>query len=144
MSDKARIPRDFLILGISLLIASAGLGLGILIGREGKSASSGDAGLWIEQLPKDELPVAMVATSSVTKAVPALAPTPQSKTPALPAAAATPVLSGEVIASKTGILYYLPSCAGAKRIKDANKVTFPTAAAAQAKGYGPSKSCKGL
>jgi len=58
----------------------------------------------------------------------------------LPAAATT----GNFVASKTGTKYYLPSCAGADKISDANKVWFASASAAAAAGYAPAANCKGL
>ena len=49
---------------------------------------------------------------------------------------------GQVVASKSGTKYYLPSCAGADRISDANKVWFVSASAASAAGYTPASNCK--
>jgi hypothetical protein len=51
---------------------------------------------------------------------------------------------GAVVASKSGMKYYLPQCAGTGRITDANKVWFPSAEAAQAVGYTPASNCDGL
>lgn len=63
-----------------------------------------------------------------------------------PAGAAIPALppGGYVVASKTGSAYYLPWCAGAQKIAAGNQVWFSSEHAAQAAGYTPSKSCKGL
>jgi hypothetical protein len=52
--------------------------------------------------------------------------------------------TGRFIASKNGTKYYLPECAGASRISEANKVWFASAAAASAAGYGPAANCRGL
>jgi hypothetical protein len=41
------------------------------------------------------------------------------------------------VGSKNSTLYHLPSCAAAKRIKDTNKICFPSKDAAEAKGYKP-------
>lgn len=49
---------------------------------------------------------------------------------------------GRVVASKSGTKYYLPSCAGANRISDANKVWFTSAEAAEVAGYAPASNCK--
>ena len=51
---------------------------------------------------------------------------------------------GRFVASKNGTKYYLPSCAGAEKISDANKVWFATAVAAQAAGYSPAANCDGI
>ena len=48
------------------------------------------------------------------------------------------------IVSKNGTKYYLPSCVGASKIKEENKVWFATVADAQAAGYGPAANCPGL
>ncbi len=51
---------------------------------------------------------------------------------------------GAVVASKSGMKYYLPSCAGVGRISDENKVWFPSAEAAEAVGYTRAANCDGL
>lgn len=62
----------------------------------------------------------------------------------LPAAAAATSAQGRFVASKNGTKYYLPSCAGANQISDANKIWFVSASVAQAAGYAPAANCKGL
>lgn len=60
---------------------------------------------------------------------------------------ATPAASagqGAYVASKSGTKYYLATCSGASRIKDANRVYFASAAQAAAAGYGPAANCPGL
>lgn len=52
--------------------------------------------------------------------------------------------SDKYIASKTGTKYYLPSCSGASKIKEENKVWFATVAEAQASGYTAAANCPGL
>lgn len=52
--------------------------------------------------------------------------------------------AGQVVASKSGTKYYLPGCAGADRISDANKVWFVSAEAARNAGYSPASNCEGL
>ncbi len=51
---------------------------------------------------------------------------------------------GQVVASKSGEVYYFPWCGGATRISAANKVTFASADAAKKAGYRAAKNCKGL
>ncbi|HEY4516282.1 MAG TPA: hypothetical protein VJH67_03800 [Candidatus Paceibacterota bacterium] len=50
----------------------------------------------------------------------------------------------EVVASKNGTKYHLPTCAGAKQISDKNKITFTSIDEARAAGYTPAANCKGL
>jgi hypothetical protein len=49
-----------------------------------------------------------------------------------------------VVASKSGTKYHFSWCPGAKQIKDENKITFETTAAARAAGYTPAANCPGL
>jgi hypothetical protein len=48
------------------------------------------------------------------------------------------------VASKNGEVYHLPHCSGAKRINEANKITFKTKDEAEAAGYRPAANCKGI
>ena len=52
--------------------------------------------------------------------------------------------SGAYVASKTGSKYHLPWCAGARSIKEENKVYFATKEEAEARGYEPAANCKGI
>jgi len=56
----------------------------------------------------------------------------------------TTIDEGKFVASKSGTKYYLPSCAGAERISETNKVWFVSASAASAAGYSPAANCKGI
>ena len=47
-----------------------------------------------------------------------------------------------VVTSKNGARYHYPYCAGAKQIKEENKIVFPTPAAAEAAGYTLAANCK--
>lgn len=47
-----------------------------------------------------------------------------------------------VVVSKNGARYHYPHCAGAKQIKEENKIVFPTPAAAEAAGYTLAANCK--
>lgn len=49
-----------------------------------------------------------------------------------------------VVASKSGTKYYLPTCSGAERISEDNKVWFISASAASAAGYTPAANCIGI
>ncbi|TAK57843.1 hypothetical protein EPO17_00880 [Patescibacteria group bacterium] len=51
---------------------------------------------------------------------------------------------GEVVASRTGDKYHLPTCAGAKSISAKNKITFSSVEEARRAGYLPAGNCKGL
>ena len=50
----------------------------------------------------------------------------------------------EVVGSKNGTKYHLPTCPGAKQISEANKITFPSISSARSAGYTPALNCKGL
>jgi len=48
------------------------------------------------------------------------------------------------VGSKSGSVYYLPSCKGANSIKEENKVWFASASDAEAAGYKPATTCPGI
>lgn len=48
------------------------------------------------------------------------------------------------VASKNGTKYHLPTCSGAKRIKEENKIWFESKQEAEKAGYEPAKNCKGI
>ena len=50
----------------------------------------------------------------------------------------------QVVGSKNGTKYHLPTCPGAKQISEKNKITFNSIEEARAKGYTPASNCKGL
>lgn len=50
----------------------------------------------------------------------------------------------QVVASRNGTKYYLPGCAGADRITEANRVWFPSPSVARKAGYAPAANCAGL
>jgi len=50
----------------------------------------------------------------------------------------------QVVGSKNGTKYHLPSCPGAKQISEQNKITFNSIEEARAKGYTAASNCKGL
>lgn len=51
---------------------------------------------------------------------------------------------GAYVASKSGTKYHLPWCAGAKQIKNENKIWFDTKEDAESAGYAPASNCKGI
>lgn len=114
--------RLFLALVI-VLVASLSFGLGRLSGMGGR-----EGGVKIEYDPALE-GQAVGATSRTSQAAGA--------SHALPLAG-----GGEVVVSKNGARYHFPHCAGAKQIKEENKVVFPSPAAAEAAGYTLAANCK--
>ena len=48
------------------------------------------------------------------------------------------------VGSKNSDKYHLPWCSGAKRISEANKITFASAEEARAAGYKPAANCPGI
>lgn len=49
-----------------------------------------------------------------------------------------------LVGSKNGSVYHYPSCLGAKRIKEENKIYFTSLKEAQKAGYRPAANCPGL
>jgi hypothetical protein len=141
MHLQDKIPKSLLVIVAILLAGAAGIGIGLLIARDMAQTAAGKADTaWIEQLPPEELPGSASTTTTQAKATKPQVSGSQNQAAA---AAALPAV-GEVIASKTGTVYYLPTCSGVSRIKPENRVTYASASAAQAKGLAPAKNCKGL
>jgi hypothetical protein len=113
------------VLLISISIASFGLGRQSVL--EAKVA---------ESVEKQADSVVVQPAAAVSAPVPISSPEVAVPTPA-------PGV-GEVVASKSGTKYHLPTCAGAKQIKPENLVSFASASAAEAAGYSPAGNCKGL
>jgi hypothetical protein len=137
-----KIPKILLVIIAILLANTAGMGIGYLLAKE--SGAKQDQ-LWIEQLPAiEQANGALTATTTpkTTKARPQAPETTQ--TAAAAAAVPNTHATGEVIASKTGTVYYLPVCSGANRILPENRVTFASSAAAEAKGLKLAKNCNGF
>jgi len=74
----------------------------------------------------------------------ALVSVPQAQEPARSSVGAGEEKTQAYMASKSGTRYYLPSCSGASRIKEENKVWFSSASEAEAAGYTPAANCPGL
>ena len=102
---------------VIILVALLSFGIGRL------ASSRGAEGVKIEYDPN-------LSTAAATAAA-----VPLITNPSL-----TPSSSG-VVASKSGSKYHYPSCPGAKQIKEANKITFPSAQAAEAAGYTLAANC---
>lgn len=75
---------------------------------------------------------------SASKATPSSQQKKQSQASPTPTSASD---VGPLIGSKNSNVYHYPSCSYVSRIKPENRVTFPTAAAAQAAGYHPCSVC---
>ncbi len=124
----AKIPPRVLILAILMLSTTLAFGLGILAGRDLERGHSGaqnpsDTGFWIET--REQTPAA--AVEAVETGV-----------------SGNRDASGSLVASKNGTKFYLPSCSGAARIKEANKVWFSSRQDAEAAGYSAAANCPGL
>lgn len=50
----------------------------------------------------------------------------------------------QLVGSKNGTKYYYPWCTGVQKIAQANIIHFTSSAEAEARGYTPSVTCKGL
>lgn len=120
------------------IILAAMLGLALVLGLwQWRLAAQPPAPLQVENVPTgaevEPVKVNNLATVSAS----------QSRV-GEPASAKAPAGKGQYVASKSGTKYYLPTCAGANRIKEENKVWFATAGEARAKGLEPAANCPGL
>lgn len=126
-----RVPASWLVIGIVVLASVCSFIFGYLYA--------------LERVPKDtfiiegagERAPAVLGASS-QKEEPVIVPAPA------PAPEAQELTSGAYVASKSGTAYHLPSCPGAKQIKEENKVWFASKTDAELAGYKPAKNCKGI
>lgn len=135
-----RVPEPLLWLAIVLLSSSGSFGLGYLTGQEAGGGevvieSRGSSAVLPGHAPVSVAPSALQASPKA--AAFKVEPPPDTPSP-------TASSGGEYVASKTGKSYHLPWCAGAKQIKEENKIYFNTKAEAEAAGYAPAKNCKGI
>lgn len=121
------ISRDIFVILVVLLVSLGGFGLGRLSALEEKK--------------HDELRIVGQKTldGGVLSVKEGGISDPASKLPTQESM----LIKGVFVGSRSGKVYYLPSCAGVKRIHDENKVWFSSKEDAEAKGYRPSTSCKG-
>ncbi len=139
-----KAPEGVLTLVVVLLASSASFGLGMLAerGRGPESTGADIPGQALEAaLPAAAALAPLPPTSKATGAVTA-GKTGYTKK-ALPTGTAT-AETGKYVASRNGEKYYLPSCGTVNRIKEENKIYFNTKEEAEAAGFGPSSTCKGL
>jgi hypothetical protein len=61
-----------------------------------------------------------------------------------PGNTAPKALTGMYVGSRTSDKYHLPTCLGAKSIRDENKVWFASKIEAENAGYTPAGNCKGI
>lgn len=120
----------WLIVGIVVLTSLLAFLLGYLYGKE--------------SIPKDAFII-----EGAGEPVPAVLgvddATSEKISPTAPSAAKVlGATTGAYVASKNGTAYHLPTCTGAKQIKEENKVWFATKADAELAGYKPAKNCKGI
>lgn len=69
---------------------------------------------------------------------------PQAPAKAEAATTSAPASATQLVGSRNGTKYHLLWCAGAKQIKEENKVYFASKEEAEKAGYTPASNCKGL
>lgn len=108
---------------------------------------------WLESVPRDVLLFSVLFLASSLSfglgfeaGKGAGKPFPEFKEPSAAAAAlyATSSTGGLYVGSKNGTKYYLPTCSGAARIAEANRIWFASAEEARSAGYSPAANCSGL
>jgi hypothetical protein len=118
------LPNEAFIGIIIILVAFGSFGLGRLSRIEGARTP-----IRIENAPK-------VTTETFTQ-----------KTTVADAGGSVPLVknnSSQLVGSKNGKKYYYTWCSGVSRIAEGNRIYFETKADAEARGYTPSSTCKGL
>ena len=118
------LPNDVFLGVIIILVAFGSFGLGRLSRIEGARTP-----IRIENAPK------VTSETFTQKAVVA---------DTVPSLASLGSGSSQLVGSKNGKKYYYVWCSGVSRIAGGNRVYFETKADAEARGYTPSSTCKGL
>jgi hypothetical protein len=128
-----RPSKDLLVVGALVAASAASFGLGSAFSHvePQKPALNGENTASVLDAP---------AVTSGTKAAPSSVKSTASSAPKKTVGHT----SGTYVASKNGSKYYLPTCASANRIKEENKIWFISKEEAEAAGYTPSSTCKGL
>ncbi len=125
---RSRKGRDVILVTAMCLLATLSFGLGRL------SVHGGGAAPVTLVIPKE------VATTSVAR----IMGTPVGQDAVQDDLPAQSTQAGAYVASKTGAVYHLPWCSGAKRIKEENKIWFASKEEAEQAGYRPAANCKGI
>lgn len=107
---------------------------------------------WLESVPRDVLLFSVLFLASSLSfglgfeaGKGAGKPFPEFESESLAVSAyATSSTGGLYVGSKNGTRYYLPTCSGAVRIAETNRVWFASADEARAAGYSPAVNCNGL
>lgn len=127
------IPDDLFLGVIIILVAFGSFGLGRLSKIEGSKTP-----IRIENAPK-------TTSDTFSSAQDRGAPTTNTQMSSQSASAiGTTSNSSQLVASKNGTKYYYPWCSGVKNISPANLIYFASKSEAEARGYTPSATCKGL
>jgi hypothetical protein len=127
-----KIPDDLFLGLIIILVAFGSFGLGRLSKIEGAKAP-----IRIENAP--ESADSWLGHGTITFA-------PQSSSTAIiaPSIQGSDATDTQLVGSKNGTKYYYPWCTGVSKISPANLIHFASKADAEARGYTPSATCKGL
>ena len=131
---KSLLADDTLYIAFLLILVGIGsFGLGRLSMSESRQKTMETAPN-VQLLASSSIITPKISTSSTDGSVNGAVVVTASETP-------RPAVDGPYVASKSGSKYYLITCAGVKRIKDANKVFFTTKQEAVAAGYTPATGC---
>ncbi len=88
--------------------------------------------------------VTQQASAALSQRVGSASATPKIETRTNASTVGELVTQKKYVGSKTGTKYHLLTCAGAKTIKDANKIYFSSKEDAEKQGYKPASNCKGI
>ena len=129
-TSKSLNSRNYMIIAIIVLSATASLGLGILAGQGSGSAG----GLVVSSVPMTHPSTATLSASALDAA------TMNSTSSALSSIPS----GGEVIGSRSAHIYYLPWCTQVAQISKSDEVWFSTEQDAKTAGFTPGPGCKGI
>ena len=126
------VPSEIFLAVVVLLACTLSFGLGVLAGKsmQEETITVSETPLISETPSQHPELTASAATAVLTKEVPQQEPSMNA--------------GGQYVASVKGTKYHLPWCAGAKAIKEENKIWFASKEEAEKAGYTPAGNCKGI
>jgi hypothetical protein len=117
---------------LTTLVAIVLVGIGYILGQISREAEEKPV-VVVKHERAREVEVKNAVSASVGMSLASKSPGPTT----------TPLYNG-VVASRTGKKYHFPWCAGARSIKESNKIWFISEQEARKAGYEPATNCKGL
>lgn len=146
VSNRAllRVPKDALLVALVLSVSIFAFFLGMLAQRQLLGSGEGKGAFRVINTQETAGGVLGASVAGATQALVSESSGTSAQADTRATIGKPALQAGRYVASKNGTKYYLPSCSGAKRIKEENKIWFATIEDAKASGKTAATNCKGL